>query len=81
MKRAFLMLALAASVTACGSEYIAKHRMDEFRIVSRDWVMPQLAATNSAVYCYRTLAKPDCFAEPQSGAENRLISYYGPQPK
>lgn len=40
MKRTFLLLELSASVDACGSDYITKHRMDDFRIVSHDWVMP-----------------------------------------
>ena len=30
-----------------------------------------------AVYCYRTLAAPDCRTKPEPGQEDRLISYDG----
>lgn len=30
----------------------------------------------AAIYCYRTIAGPDCFAEPQPGPPNRLIHGY-----
>ncbi|MBW7849979.1 MAG: hypothetical protein H3C38_05740 [Rhodospirillales bacterium] len=32
------------------------------------------------IYCYRTLAAPDCYAQPQPGEAHRLIGYYGPPP-
>ncbi len=30
----------------------------------------------SEIYCYQTLAAPDCFAEPQPGPPNRLVNAY-----
>ena len=30
----------------------------------------------SEIYCYRTLATVDCFAEPQPGPPNRLVNAY-----
>lgn len=30
--------------------------------------------TFGKVYCYRTLADPECYAQPQPGAERRLIA-------
>ena len=32
------------------------------------------------VYCYRTLADPDCTATPMAGEAGRLVNYYGPPP-
>ncbi|MGH6886548.1 MAG: hypothetical protein ACREGK_10805 [Geminicoccales bacterium] len=34
---------------------------------------PVWLAEKGKVYCYRTLAEPDCYAWPLSGAEERLI--------
>ncbi len=31
-------------------------------------------AERGVVYCYRTLAEPDCHRQPESGAEPRLIA-------
>jgi hypothetical protein len=45
-----------------------------------DTAPPQASVTGEPIYCYGTLADPDCYSEPQAGAENRLIGYYGPQP-
>ena len=33
----------------------------------------------SPIYCYSTLARPDCFAEPQPGPPNRLIHAVTPE--
>lgn len=30
----------------------------------------------SEIYCYRTLAATDCYAEPQPGPPNRLVNAY-----
>jgi len=39
-----------------------------------------MSGTGAPLYCYGTLADPDCYAEPQPGWEGRLIGYYGPKP-
>jgi hypothetical protein len=33
-----------------------------------------------AIYCYQTLAQPDCYAQPTPGDYNRMIGFYGPPP-
>ena len=33
----------------------------------------------SPIYCYVTLATPDCYAEPQPGPPNRLIHAIAPE--
>lgn len=40
----------------------------------------QANSADGPIYCYGTLADPDCYAEPQPGWANRLIGYYGPKP-
>lgn len=30
-----------------------------------------------AIYCYHTLAGPDCYAQPLPGEYDRMIGYYG----
>ena len=32
------------------------------------------------LYCYQTLAKVDCYAQPVPGDYNRMVGFYGPQP-
>src|SRR5512134_3718820 len=33
------------------------------------------------VYCYRTLADPDCYRAADPAAERRVVNYYGPSPR
>jgi hypothetical protein len=33
-----------------------------------------------AIYCYESLARPDCYAQPLPGEYNRMIGFYGPRP-
>ena len=35
---------------------------------------PHWVAERGAVYCYRTIADPDCHRQPEAGAERRLIA-------
>jgi hypothetical protein len=32
------------------------------------------------IYCYETLARPDCYAEPLPDGYGRMIGFYGPRP-
>ena len=49
---------------------------NERRIVSRDWVKPQIDQQEQAVYCYRTLAAVECHAQPVAGGDSRAVSSY-----
>lgn len=40
----------------------------------------QKVAVIPAVYCYKSLAKPDCYDAPQPDDRAGLVSYYGPPP-
>ncbi len=42
---------------------------------------PPSAFTADATYCYRTLARNDCYAEAQLGEEYRYVGGYSPIPK
>lgn len=33
------------------------------------------------VYCYRTIADPDCYRVANKASNRRLVSYYGPSPR
>ena len=66
-----LLLALASlALSGCGNvealleaDHIVRQRLDYQPGVSE-------------IYCYRTLATVDCFAEPQPGPPNRLVNAY-----
>ena len=66
-----LLLALASlALSGCGhvealleADHIVRQRLDYQPGVSE-------------IYCYRTLATVDCFAEPQPGPPNRLVNAY-----
>ena len=67
------LLALAA----CGNPF-AGYAPTQEQILSRGWTtLPATADARGTIYCYRTLAEADCFATPQAGQENRLVSYNG----
>lgn len=42
---------------------------------------PASAFTADATYCYRTLARNDCYAQPQLGEEYRYAGGYPAAPK
>ncbi len=54
---------------------------NERRILSRDWVAPQVEAKVPPVYCYRTLGEVDCHAAPLADEENRIVNSFGPGTK
>ncbi len=65
-------LPLAAVLLVAGCAEVAtmleRDRVAQQRIDYRPGV--------SEIYCYRTLAGADCYAEPQPGPPNRLINAY-----
>ena len=54
----------------------AAYAPDEAQVVQAGWYprgpRPQMAPR----YCYRTLAKPDCYAEPQADEAARQIGWF-----
>jgi hypothetical protein len=67
--RASLLLCLLLTA-GCGSSGLSANAGQPTRANSAD----------GPIYCYGTLAAPDCYAAPQPGWEGRLIGYYGPKP-
>lgn len=55
-------IAIAGAVSGCQPRQSAEER---------------IVAAAPPIYCYRTLARPDCFAQPLGPYDdNRLIGYY-----
>ena len=79
MRRRWLAVVLAASsLGACGVDATSAYRPTEAQRRHQDRFGPRYVATLPPVYCYATIAKPDCYAAPVAGWGRRLISYYGP---
>ncbi len=70
-----LLLGLTFAVAACNPFYGARQTRSE--IVTDGWVGLGTAPTPGVIYCYRTLAAPDCRTAPEPGQEDRLVSYDG----
>ena len=71
--RRTILVAMAATLplAACADGPAALFRED--RVAEQQL---QYESGESAIYCYRTLAGNDCYAEPQPGPPNRFISGY-----
>jgi len=71
-----LLLGLTLLVAGCGNPfYWARPTRNE--IVTASWVGLGTAPPPATIYCYRTLATPDCRHEPEPGQEDHLVSYDG----
>ena len=68
--RFFLAIVAAAALTGCGAM-----QPTDSDLTARDWAKPGLkrAPAQEAVWCYRTIGRPDCVNEPIPGQEYRLI--------
>ncbi len=73
--RTRLLLALLA-LGAC-----ADLQPTDSELTARDWAAPgaKRVTAPQAIWCYRTIGRPDCRLEPVPGQEHRLIEG-GPQP-
>ncbi len=65
MVKLLAIAAVALALAACGQPYNPPPP-------------PPSAFTADATYCYRTLARNDCYAEAQPGEDYRLIGSYPP---
>ena len=49
-------------------------------IMVSGWVGPGTCPTTATpTYCYSTLARVECYSEPQPGMEHRLVGFYDPR--
>ncbi|MGF1610955.1 MAG: hypothetical protein ACFCUQ_16245 [Kiloniellales bacterium] len=77
MAKVFCMLVLAAVVGACSNPW-AKYRPSEAERLRTDWYQT-IPVPLEARYCYRTLARVDCFTEPQVSQSGRQVgSFHAP---
>ena len=73
-RRALLSTLPLLPLVACGNDPITRYF---------DWQKHAdvVEFNPEPLYCYRTLARSDCFAQPLDRREiNRVVSYYGPPP-
>jgi hypothetical protein len=66
-------------MSACSNPYLerfrAKFGWTEARMMEDGWLKSREIPPN-AVYCYKTLAKPNFFNTPKAGQEYRLVSEF-----
>lgn len=73
-------LGLAVALAACANPWRGfAPTYDD--LMAAGWIGPEVERRPAPLYCYATLAKPDCFASPQPGETGRLVAYYGPPPR
>lgn len=68
MVKLLVIAAVALVLTACGQPYNPP-------------APPPSAFTADASYCYRSLARNDCYARPQPGEEYRFFGGYPAAPR
>lgn len=65
----------AAALSACGNPYYpVGPRAQTLQLTG--WVGNGAPLPIAAVHCYKTLARPDCYAEPQPRYASRHIASY-----
>jgi hypothetical protein len=76
MRKTGLMLlgVLALALPGC-------HPPTEAQIVTANWVAPRALPPPPPIYCYRTLADSNCYAEPVPGYESRFIESFPASPR
>ena len=68
------VLVLAAGTAGCSS--LAGWSATETDLLQAAYVVPDRFPSPPPLYCYRTLAKVDCYAWPLPGEGNRLVGAY-----
>ena len=66
-------------VGACSHPFsnpFKKFAPDEAEVIRQGWYEPTPQAALAPRYCYETLARVDCFAAPQAGAEKRRVGWF-----
>ncbi len=76
LSRALAVLVLALPAAAAGCQNASNPNAPRALAQERSEYIPGV----SPIYCYRTLAEADCFAQAQPGPPNRLIDAYTDEP-
>lgn len=71
---------LALAVAGCAVDPTSRYQPTESQLYVQNFFGPRYVTIVAPVYCYATLADPDCYAAPVPGWERRLIAFYGPRP-
>lgn len=79
MMRLTFLLGAAAMLAGCNVDANSRYYPTEAELHFRDTFGPRFEVTVPRIYCYSTLADPDCYATPVPGWEPRLIAQYGPR--
>ena len=73
------MVAVSVLISACSNPYLERFRAEfgwtEGRMTEDGWLKSREIPPD-AVYCYKTLAEPNCYKPPKPGLEHRLVSEY-----
>lgn len=77
LRRVWSLAVVAVALAGCQNPFIENPVNSEEFILAAGWVWPRPAAPKPT-YCYRTLAKVDCYDQPQPDYAHRIVSYYGP---
>lgn len=75
-----LVAALALAASGCAVDPTSRYRPTESQLYVQDFFGPRDVTTVAPVYCYSTLADPECYGAPVIGWEQRLVAYFGPRP-
>jgi hypothetical protein len=79
MKGLTLLFGSALMLTSCTVDPQSRYYPTESQRYFQDTFGPRYQMTVPQIYCYSTLADPDCYAAPVAGWEHRLIAQYGPR--
>ena len=79
MTRLMLLFGSALALMSCTADPQSRYYPTESQTWFQDRFGPRYQVTVPPVYCYSTLADPDCYAAPVAGWEHRLIAQVGPR--
>jgi hypothetical protein len=79
MTKLTLLLGSALMLAACTADPQSRYDPTEAQLYFQDMFGPRYQVTVPEIYCYSTLADPDCHAAPVAGWEHRLIAQFGPR--
>lgn len=78
--RLLLFAALAVAAAGCSDVRNAIHP-GETRMLTRDFLPPEVEQSPAPLYCYRTLAAQECHRVALEDQQNRMVGHYGSRPE
>jgi hypothetical protein len=64
---------------ACTADPQSRYYPTDSQLYVQNLIGPRYQVTVPPIYCYSTLADPECYAAPVPGWERRLIAQVGPR--